>query len=69
MSVHPRFAMAFWLMSETLSPRTMATVRPELTKLATKLGLGRKVVVEMHLIGVHRQEREPGVVSRGDRSA
>lgn len=38
-------------------------------ELTCKRGLRRIVIVEVHLIGVHRQERKPGVVSRSDRSA
>ena len=33
MSVQPRLAIAFWLMSMTDRPSTKATVRPELTMI------------------------------------
>ena len=33
MSVHPRLATAFWLMSSTDRPSTKATVNPELTMM------------------------------------
>ena len=62
MSVQPRLAIAFWLTSVTLMPTISATVNGLQTMQLAELARLRVLGVEVHRMGVHRQQREPGVV-------
>ena len=56
-------------MSVTLWPVTIATVSAELTSDPVRRGCGRRSrALKWHLVGVHRDQREPGVVRLADRA-
>ena len=61
--------MPFSLVSGTERPVTRATVRQLLTSGLPNLRAGGELGVEVDLVGVHRQRREPGVVGLRDRPA
>ena len=62
MSVQPRLAIAFWLTSVTLMPTISATVNGDATMQWPNSDCLGVLRVEVHRVGVHRQQREPGVV-------
>ena len=69
MSVQPRLAIAFWLTSVTLMPTISATRERAADDALAELARLRVLGVEVHRVGVHRQQREPGVVGLADRAA
>ena len=66
MSSQPRLANAFWVRSVTLCPTAIATVSVETTSGLPNSDRRGVLGVEVHLVGVHRQQREPGVVGLAD---
>ena len=69
MSLQPRLAAAFSDVSLTARPRTSASVNVETTSGCPNSVRAAQTAVEVHLVRVHRQVREPDVVGLGDGAA
>ena len=69
MSVQPRLAIAFWLHVGDAHADHQRDGEGRADDAAAELAVLRVLLVEVHRMRVHRQQREPGVVGLGDGAA